>query len=119
MKDLRIPDMEMPVRHGIKQAKRAKKARKRPFKAKWVRLPTRWITALRRTRRASATQLAHTILLEAFKVEFGGGEIILSAHTTGMPSATRSKAARELVRLGLIKLKGVRRGTLRVVWVAS
>src|SRR5262249_13027793 len=68
---------------------------------------------------SSTLQLALTILLEDFRREYCGGEIVLSAHTTRMPSATRSRAARELVELGLVKLKQTGRGALRVTWVAS
>ena len=104
---------------AAKQTKRTKRKRKPTFKAKWVRLPTRWITALRRAKRVSTVHLAHIILLEAFKSEYCGGEIILSGHATGMPSATRSRAARELVSLGIIKLKRAGRGAVRVVWAGS
>src|SRR5262245_61204731 len=117
MKDLRIPDMDVAMYCTTKKTKKQK--RKRLFKAKWVKLPTRWITALRRSGSASTLQLALTILLEDFRREYCGGEIVLSAHTTRMPSATTSRAARELVELGLVKLKQTGRGALRVTWVAS
>jgi hypothetical protein len=65
-----------------------------------------WREALRRAKCAGSTyDLALTILFEAFKREHVGDEIVLSAKLTGMPRDTRRRAARELVKLGLIKLR--------------
>ena len=85
----------------VRQA-RSQKARK-AFEVEWVKLPRMWVEALRRSTRVATYQLAHVILLEAFKREHTGGEIVLSADLTGMPRSTRRRAMRELVKLGLIK----------------
>ena len=79
------------------------KARK-VFKPEWVKLPLGWIEVLRQTRSAATLQLAHVILLEEFKRQHTGGEIVLSSATTRMSINTRIRATRELVGLGLIKL---------------
>jgi hypothetical protein len=50
-------------------------------------------------------QLAHRIILEAHKRKRIGGEIVLSAEVTGMPRATRWRAIKDLVRLGLIEIE--------------
>jgi DNA-binding IclR family transcriptional regulator len=55
------------------------------------------------------------ILIEAFKREQIGGEIVLSMETTGMPSSTRARAVDELVRLGLIRVKRNGRQAVRVI----
>src|SRR5262245_65669965 len=112
MKDLRIPDMDVAMYCTTKKTKKQK--RKRLFKAKWVKLPTRWITALRRSGSASTLRLALTILLEDFRRAYCGGAIVLSAQPTRMPSATRSRAARALVELGLVNLTQTGRGPWRL-----
>jgi hypothetical protein len=91
--------MEMPQRSVA-----VKKRPKPRFKVRWVKLPLRWVEALRRSKSASTYRLAHTILFEAFKREQTGGEIVLSMEVTKMPSSTRERAAKELVRLGLIRI---------------
>ena len=94
--------------------KKGKKDQQR-FKPQWVKLPARWAEALRRSKSASTYQLALTVLLEAFKREQLGGEIILSMKTTGMPSSTRARAVRELVKLGLITVKRDGRQAVRII----
>jgi hypothetical protein len=91
-----------------------KKRKRDPFKAQWVKLPMRWVEALRKSKSAATCQLAMVILFEAFKCEQVGGEIVLSATTTGMPGSTRRRAARGLVRLGLITTEQNGKGALRV-----
>jgi hypothetical protein len=68
-----------------------------------VKLPRHWVEVLRKSKNASTWELAVVILLEAFKHEHCGGEIVLSTTATGMPRTTRRKAAKELVEFGLIK----------------
>jgi hypothetical protein len=76
------------------------------FKAEWVKFPSAWREVLHRAKCAGTVyDLALTILFEAFKRECVDGEIVLSAELTRMPRSTRRKAARELVKLGLIKLR--------------
>jgi hypothetical protein len=87
-----------------KKQKRVKRHSRRSFRVEWVRFPARWIKALRQTKSASTYELALTILIEAFRCEQGGGEIILSAEKTEMAKNTRVRAIRELVRLRLIKV---------------
>ena len=54
---------------------------------------------------AGARLLALIILAEAFKREYMGGDIVLSAEVTKMPPTTRRRAAKEMVELGLITVE--------------
>jgi hypothetical protein len=80
------------------------KPRLKPFEAQFVKVPRWWVEALRH-RCGSTHHLALVILAEAFKRKNIGGEVVLSSETTGMPRMTRARAARELVRLGLIEVR--------------
>jgi hypothetical protein len=106
--------MSYVLRHGkrieieTEPSPAAKKAS--PFKIQFVQVPMGWITALARTKRTCAWQLAMAILAEEFKRKHRGGEIVLSARVTQLPATTRIRAARELVRLGLIELEVGGRG---------
>src|SRR3974377_1771320 len=100
MSSLQITDKEVLERLRPAGGKKRKKSRQR-FRPHWVNLPTRWVEALRRSKSASTYQLALTVLLEAFKREQLGGEIVLSMKTTGMPSSTRARAVGKLVKLVL------------------
>ena len=105
--------MEMP-----RQSRSTPKRRRRRFKVRWVKLSSRWIEALRRSRNASTYQLAHAILVEAFKREQdGGSEIVLSAKMTGMPKTSRRRATNELVKLKLIKVRQTGSQAVRVVGI--
>jgi hypothetical protein len=95
--------------------KKRRKKSKRTFWLHWVKLPVRWVKALRQSKQASTYQLAHVILVEAFKQEQTGGEIVLSTVTTGMPRSTKVRAVNELVKLGLITVKRNSRRAVRVV----
>jgi hypothetical protein len=90
------------------------KKRREPFKAKWVKLTPRWIEVLRQSKSANTYRLALVILLEAFKHQHCGGEIVLSSTVTGMPRTTRKKATKELIKLGLIKTEQKGRQAPRV-----
>jgi hypothetical protein len=90
------------------------KKRRKPFQPKWVKLTLRWAEGLRQSKNNGTYQLAHIILLEAFKCEQIGGEIVLSLAVTGMPHTTRIRAAKELVELGLIQTERRGRQALRV-----
>src|SRR5712691_8639406 len=101
MDDLRIPGMEMPQQPRLRIAKKKRKA----FDADWAKFPQRWAKALRRARSAGATyELAISILFKAVECEYTGQEIVLSSEMTGMLKNTRIRAAKELVKLRLIKL---------------
>ena len=114
MSGLQITDKEVLERLQPAGAKKKKKSRQR-FKPQWVKLPTRWVEALRRSKSASTYQLALTVLLEAFKREYLGEEIVLSMKTTGIPSSTRARAVGELVNLGLITVKRDGRQAVRII----
>jgi hypothetical protein len=85
------------------------------FEAKWIRLPTMWISRLEQSRSVSTYKLAHRILREAFKREQVGGQIVLSRKMTGSPSTTTVRAARELVKLGLIQIQRSGNKAIRVM----
>jgi hypothetical protein len=92
--------------------------RRRTFKAQWVKLPRHWISALGQSKSANTYRLALLILLAAFEDKSGNGEIILSAKVvTGMSRWSKTRAARELVELGLITIKenGVRALRAKIV----
>jgi hypothetical protein len=84
---------------------RSARKKRKPFTAQWVKLPRYWVEALRRSKSVSTYQLALAILFEAFKREHLIGEIVLSSTLTKMPRNTKMRAVRELVELGLIKIK--------------
>jgi hypothetical protein len=92
----------------------AKGPPKSQFRAQWVKLPATWITTLRQTKSASTKQMAMEILHAEFRRKHTGGQIVLSAATTGMHHTTRNRAAGELVRLGLIELEGEGKQAMRV-----
>jgi hypothetical protein len=77
--------------------------KRRPLKVQFVKLPGYWIEQLERSSSPGTFKLAHRILKEDFKRQFGGGEIILSTEATGLSRKVRSKAVKELVELGLIE----------------
>ena len=79
------------------------KAKRKAFKPEFATLPLHWIRALKGASGATY-ELAIAIRLEAFRCEWGGGEIVLSAEMAGMPHTNRHRAAKELEGLGLIKL---------------
>jgi hypothetical protein len=64
----------------------------------------RWIMALEGANAdSSAYKLALRLLAEAFKCSQVGGDVVLSSQVTGMPRSSKSRAAKELQRLGLIR----------------
>jgi hypothetical protein len=104
MKGLEIDPSNLDLAQ-MNRPKRQSRAAK-TFETEWVKFPLAWYEALRRARCGGATyELAVTILFEAFKREHIGGEIVLSAEMTRMPKNTRIRAAKELMKLGLIKLR--------------
>jgi Fic family protein len=98
-----------------RQSRSATKKKRKRFKARWVKLTPRWAKALGQTKSVSTYQLAHIILFEAFKCEQTGGEVVLSATVTGMPTSTRKRAIKELVKLKLIKVSQRGNQAVRVV----
>ena len=49
--------------------------------------------------------MALRILREAYKRQYTGGDVVLSAAATGLPQTTRRRAVKEMVELGLIRTK--------------
>src|SRR5262245_61658342 len=94
---------------------RHKRKSKQSFRPRWVKLPVRWVETLSRSRQASTYRLAHIILIEAFKREQTGGEVVLSAVATEMHRNTKARAVNELVKLGLITVKRDGRQAVRVI----
>jgi len=92
-----------------------RKTRRKQFKIEFVKFPVHWIEALREARHITTYRLALVILAEAFQREFIGGEIVLSSEMTGIPRTSKLKAARELERLGLIRIGRLGRQSLRVI----
>ena len=90
------------------------KRKHQPFKTEWVRLPAIWIDRLEQSNSSSTHKLAHRILMEAFKREQIGGQIVLSGRVTGLPCSTTVRAARELVKLELIQIQRSGNKALRV-----
>lgn len=86
----------------------------KPFKARWVKLPLRWVEVLQRSKSVSTYQLALAILIEGFKRKYDGGEIVLSSMVAKMPRCTKMRAAKKLADLGLIKIRRNGRQALRV-----
>ena len=111
-KELRALMREMESRRS-----KAKTRIKPRFEVQWVRLPLRWIKILHRAAVSASTyDLAHTILVESFKLEqMAVKEIILSAEVTGMTPTVRRKAVNNLVWLKLIKVRRGRGKAVRVV----
>jgi hypothetical protein len=70
-----------------------------------VKLPRHWISGLARSNSVAVYRLANIILVEAFKRNHVGGQIVLSTKVTKMPRCTKTQAARELVELGLIRIE--------------
>ena len=78
--------------------------KRKPFKTAFVQVPMRWIVALEGANAdSSAYKLALRLLAEAFKCSQVGGDVVLSSNVTGMPRSSKSRAAKELQRLGLIR----------------
>jgi DNA-binding transcriptional ArsR family regulator len=98
---------------------RSARKKRKPFKAQWVKLPRYWVEAVQQSKSASTYQLAMAILFEAFKREHLIGEIVLSSTMTKMPRCTKMRAARELVELGLIKIRQDGNQAVRVTLLHS
>ena len=102
------------MRHGRRiavitkkfEAPKSKPKLKKPFWAKWVKLPRHWISGLGQSKSANTYRLALLILLAAYEDKRGTGEVVLSTKLTrDMSRATRRRAAQELAELGLITLQ--------------
>jgi hypothetical protein len=79
--------------------------RHKPFEVSFVKLPYYWIKQLEQSNSPGTFKLAHRILKEKFKRDWVGGDIVLSSEATGLSRKIRSKAVKELVRLGLIEIE--------------
>jgi hypothetical protein len=82
-------------------------ARKRhkPFEARFTQLPEFWGTELEKLKSAATWHLARRILREALRRRFIPGPITLSKEMTGLARTSRCRAARNMVRRGLIRVK--------------
>jgi hypothetical protein len=78
---------------------------RKPFEARFVKLPYCWIERLQESNNPGTFKLAHRILMEAFRRQHVGGEIVLSTEATGLSRKVRSRAVKELFGLGLIKIE--------------
>ena len=109
--------MEYVLRHGrrieVATVNPDPRQRRKPFEPLFVKFPRHWISALKRSKSVHTYELALIILWEAFKDKRRTGEVILSSQVTEMSGSTRRRAARELVELGLIRLKNGGAKTLR------
>jgi hypothetical protein len=99
------PALGRHVKVGTKKPPPWKRKRK-PFNVGWVKLPAWWVEVLDGASGA-ARQMAMVVLVEAFRREHIRGDIVLSAEVTSMPQTTRRRAARELVKLGLITIEQI------------
>ena len=95
------------------------KKKSMPFEIKWAKFPKRWEVALRQTKKVSTYQLALAILFQASKNRANKYErdekiITLSLAVTGMSRNNRMRAARELVKFGLIEVEQRGREAMRV-----
>ena len=79
--------------------------RRKPFEVSFVKLPAYWIDRLQGSNNPGTFKLAHHILKEEFKRQLVGGEIVLSTEATRLSRKVRSRAVKELVRLGLIEIE--------------
>jgi hypothetical protein len=115
--------MEYVMRHGrrieVATVNPDSRQRRKPFEPLFVKLPRHWISALKRSKSVRTYELALIILWEAFKDKRGTGEVVLSSQVTEMSGSTRRRAARELVELGLIRLKNRGAKTLRATVIPS
>lgn len=111
----RIAVETMPT-PGAPSGRRKRKQQPKPFKARWIKVPRWWLEVLQDAS-ASAHQLALIVLAEAFKRQYIRGEVVLSSEVTKMPHSTRRRAAKELVRLGLIGVEwnGKRASTISAI----
>ena len=117
--DFIIQDKELRAlmrRRGAPRSK-TKKRKKSGFEFQWVKLPLRWIRILHQAAVSASTHdLAHTILVESFRLEqMAVKEVVLSAGVTGLSQHARERAINNLVRLKLIKVKRGRGKAVRVV----
>ena len=88
---------------------RPPKKERKPFKSKFIQVPTFWCAALRGASGATHT-MALVVLDEKHKRDYVGGDIVLSAEVTGMNKATRHRATRDMVQRGLFEVDQVGRG---------
>jgi hypothetical protein len=90
--------------------------KRKPFSVQFVKLPGYWIKQLEQSNCPGTFKLAHRILKENFKRDcVGGGDIVLSSEATGLSRKVRSKAVKELIRLGLIKIEQNGNQAVRVI----
>jgi hypothetical protein len=111
---------DKPAPEGEKLTARAanRVQKRKPFKINFVKLPGYWIERLKHARHLATFRLAHHILREDHKQKYGGGgDIVLSTASTGLPRTTRWLATKEMVGLGLIQVQQDGRQAVRVTKV--
>ncbi len=116
--------MNYVCRHGKKvfvnnMCPTATVVERKHFEAQFVKLPAKWIKQLETSKAPGTFKLAHQILRESFKCQQRGGEIVLSTEVTRLSRKVRSKAVRELVRLGLIEMTQRGNQAVRVTRIIS
>ena len=86
------------------------------FKGEWVKFPRYWAEQLNKSnyRGRGLEKLAIAILFEAFRQQKRNSDIVLSYAVTGLEPHTRYRAAKELVRLGLIAISQKGRGATTI-----
>jgi hypothetical protein len=104
-KQMRLPRLTANKKRASKKGTRKRRTK---FRTEWARIPATWRNCLRKARGVNTVNLAITLLFEAFRAEQCGGEIVLSAHSTGLHRSSRSRALQELEELGLVRV--TRRG---------
>jgi hypothetical protein len=92
---------------------------KKRFKPRFVMVPMRWMVALKRTRSVNAYRLALLILAEAFKDRHRTGKVCLSTAVTEMSRETKRRAAKELMKLGLIEVEKTGKQVLKVTILSN
>jgi hypothetical protein len=86
------------------------------FEGEWVKFPRYWADQLNKSnyRGRGLEKLAIAILFEAFRQQKRNGQIVLSYAVTGLEPHTRHRAAKELVRLGLLAISQKGREAIRI-----
>jgi hypothetical protein len=93
------------------------KSKRQAFEPKWVKFPTRWMRALRKSTSVRTYQLAVVILVEELKQRPLGREVVLTSQVTGMPRSSSRRATTDLVKLGLIEVQQEGQQAVRVLRV--
>ena len=82
---------------------RPPKKERKPFRSKFIQVPSFWREVLRGASGATH-DLALAVLDEKHKRDYLGGDIVLSAEVTGMRKTTRKRATQDMVGRGLFEV---------------